>query len=77
MKLLLIISMGFDIATKLFALEKNWDYHETIDQLFICFNKVYDSVTREVLYTIPVEFGVPMKLVGLIEMCLNTTYSKI
>lgn len=28
------------------------------------------------MYTIPIEFGVPMKLVGLIEMCFNETYSK-
>jgi hypothetical protein len=30
-----------------------------------------------VLYTILIEFGVPMKLVRLIEMCLNETYSKV
>jgi hypothetical protein len=29
------------------------------------------------LYNIPIEFGVPMKLVRLIEMCLNETYSKV
>jgi hypothetical protein len=29
------------------------------------------------LYYIPIEFGVPMKLVRLIKMCLNKTYSKI
>jgi hypothetical protein len=34
-------------------------------------------VRREVLYNIIIEFGVPMKLVRLIEMCLNETYSKI
>jgi hypothetical protein len=34
-------------------------------------------VRREVLYNIPIEFGVPMKLVRLIKMCLNETYSKV
>jgi hypothetical protein len=32
---------------------------------------------REVLYSILVEFGVPMKLVWLIEICLNETYNKV
>jgi hypothetical protein len=34
-------------------------------------------VRREVLYNILIEFGVPMKLVRLIRMCLNETYSKV
>jgi hypothetical protein len=29
------------------------------------------------LYTILIEFGVPMNLVRLIKMCLNETYSKV
>jgi hypothetical protein len=38
--------------------------------------KAYDSVRREVLYSILIDFGIPMKLVRLIKMCLNETYSK-
>jgi hypothetical protein len=29
------------------------------------------------LYNILIEFGVPMKLVRLIKMCLNETYNKV
>jgi hypothetical protein len=29
------------------------------------------------LYNILIEFGVPMKLVRLIKMCLNETYGKV
>jgi hypothetical protein len=44
-------------------LEKKWEYNETEHQLSIDFKKAYDSVRREVLYTILTDFGVPMKLV--------------
>jgi hypothetical protein len=54
-----------------------WEYNETVHQLFIDFKKAYDSVRREVLYNILIEFGIPMKLVRLIKMCLNETYSKV
>ena len=34
-------------------------------------------VANEVLYNIQIEFGIPMKLVRLIKMCLNETYSRV
>ena len=39
--------------------------------------KAYDSVRREVLYNILIEFGIPKKLVRLIKMCLTETYSRV
>jgi hypothetical protein len=48
-----------------------------VHRLFIDFKKTYNSVRREVSYNILIEFGVPMKLVRLIKMCLNETYSNI
>jgi hypothetical protein len=48
-----------------------------VHQLFIELNKAYDSVKREVRYNILLEFGIPKKLVRLIKMCLNETYSKV
>jgi hypothetical protein len=47
--------------------------NETVHQFFIDLKKMYDSVRREVLYTILNEVGVPMELVKLIKMCLNET----
>jgi hypothetical protein len=41
------------------------------------FKKTYNSVRREVLYNILIEFEVAMKLVRLIKMCLNETYSEV
>jgi len=58
-------------------LEKKLKYNETVHQLLIDFKKAYDSVRREVFYNILVEFGIPVKLVRLIKMCLNKTYSRI
>jgi hypothetical protein len=46
-------------------------YNGTVHQLFIDFSKAYDSVRREVLYNILIEFGIPRKLVRLIKMSLN------
>jgi len=48
-----------------------------VDQLFIDFKKGYDSVRKEVLYNILIEFGIPRKLVRLIKMCLTETYGRV
>jgi len=48
-----------------------------VHQLFIHFNKAYDSVRWEVLYNILIAFGIPMKLVKLIEMYLNKACSGV
>jgi hypothetical protein len=37
----------------------------------------YDSLMTEVLYNVLVEFEIAMKLVRLIKMCLNETYSEV
>jgi hypothetical protein len=58
-------------------LEKKREYNGTVHQLFINFKKAYYSVRREVLYNILIEFGILRKLVGLIKMCLNETYSRL
>jgi len=54
-------------------LEKKWEYNH----LFIDFKKAYDSVRMEVLYNILIEFGILMKLVRLIKMCLTEMYSRV
>jgi hypothetical protein len=70
MKLLGFISVGFDVTDQLlirfFAFvrywRKKWEYNETVHQQFIDFKKAYDSVRREVVYNILIEFGVPIKM---------------
>ena len=58
-------------------LEKKWEYNEAVHQLFIDFKKAYDTVRREVLYNILIEFGIPTKLVRLIKVCRTETYSRV
>jgi len=38
-----------------------------LEQLFIDFRKAYDSVRREILYHILIEFDIPMILLWLIK----------
>ena len=59
-------------------LEKKWEYNKDVCQLFIDFEKAYDSIKRESLYDILIKFGVPKKkLVRLIKICLDGTQSKV
>jgi len=46
-------------------------------KLFVDFEKAYEAVRREVLYNTLIEFGITMKLVRLIKMCLNETCSRV
>jgi hypothetical protein len=80
-KLLGIINVGFEVTDQLLIRflylsdigEKMgvlWDTTSAIHKL----QEAFDTVRREVLCSI-LEFGVPMKLVRLIEICLNETYS--
>jgi hypothetical protein len=45
--------------------------------MFVISVKLGESVRSKVLCNVPIVFGVPMKLVRLIKMCLNETYSKV
>jgi hypothetical protein len=57
--------------------EKKWEYNEEARQLFVDYKKAYDSVRREVLCNILIEFGIPLTLVKLIKICLYETYSRV
>ena len=48
-------------------LGKTWKYKEAVNQLFTDFKKAYNSVRREILCNILIEFGIPVKLVKLIK----------
>jgi len=48
-----------------------------VHQLFIDFKRAYDSVRRDVLYNILIEFGIVMEMVRLIKIYLTETYSRV
>ena len=56
---------------------KKCEYNKAMHQLFIDFKKAYESVTREDLYNILIEFGIPMKLLRQIKMCLTEPHSSV
>jgi len=58
-------------------LRKKWEYKETVHRLFVDFKKAHYSVRREVLYNILNEFGIPIKLVRIIKICVNETCSRV
>jgi len=58
-------------------LQKNGNTMKQCIGSFVDSRKAYDSVRREVLYYILIEFGIPMKLVRLIKMCLTERYSTV
>jgi len=56
---------------------RKWEYNEAVHQLFVEFKKAHDSVRREALYNILIEYDSLMKLVRLVEMGLNEIYSRV
>ena len=82
-KLLGITSVDFDATTQLLIIysafvkywKKKWEYSEAVHRLFIDLKKAFDSVRREVLYNILIQFGVHMKLLRLIKVCMSEMYS--
>ena len=83
-KIIVVLQCGFrrnmSAANNIFCirqiLEKKWKYKAAGLHMFIEFKKAYDSVRREFLYNILIEFGIPMKLGRLIKMHLNEIYNR-
>jgi hypothetical protein len=48
-----------------------------VHQLLISRRPIYDSLKREVLCSILIQFGIPVKLVRLIKVCLNEIFIEV
>jgi hypothetical protein len=57
------------VGSSLLLLCFGWDFD--VYYVLCDLKKAYDSVRREVLYNILMEFGIPKKLIRLIKMCLT------
>ena len=73
----MLFNFALEYAIQRFQVNQDGLKLNGMHQLFIDFNKAYDSVRREVLYNILIEYGVPKKLVRLVKMCLTETYSRV
>jgi hypothetical protein len=73
-------NITYQLLIRIFAFVRYWRKNgNTMRQniSYSHFKKAYDSVRREVLYNILMEYEVTMKLVRLIKTCLNETYGKV
>jgi sorting nexin-29 len=52
-------------------MDEKWEFSGTVYKLLIDFEKTCDCVRREVLYSIVIEFGIPMKLFRIFKTRLN------
>ena len=59
---LILISTVDHIFSIRQILDKKWECNKEICQVFIDFEKAYDSIKRESLYDILIKFDVPKKL---------------
>ena len=58
-------------------LEKSWEHNLEVHNVFLDFKKAYDCIHREGLYNILLEFGIPKKLVRMVQVCLEGSRSRV
>ena len=57
--------------------EKIWEYNQSVEYLFIDFQKTCDSVHRETLWKCTEEFKIPKKLINMHKTSLQKTRSAV
>ena len=78
----MIINVDFDTTGQLQIIQSAFvkylrKYGNTMNQVLINIKNAYDSITKEVLNNILIEFRIPKKLVRQIKMFLNETHSRV
>jgi hypothetical protein len=57
--------------------EKLWEYNQSVQYLFIDFQKAYDSIHRDALQKCMIEFKIPTKLINMCKTCAQKTRSAV
>ena len=57
--------------------EKLWEYNQSEQYLFIDFQKAYDSIHRDALWTSVKDFKIPTKLINICKTCVQKTRSAV
>lgn len=59
------------------SMERQWEHNSQLHQLFIDFQKAYDSINRNVLWRAMAELGVPDKYIRLARATLHGTRARV
>jgi len=66
---------GRSLTDNIFALriinEKLWEYNQSVQYLFIDFQKAYDSIHGDALGKCMKEFKIPTKLINMCKTCVQ------
>ena len=72
---------GISVIDNIFALkiinEKLWEYNQSVQYLFIDFQKAYYSIHRDTLWKCMQEFKIPTKLINMCKTCIQKTRSAL
>ena len=72
---------GRSVTDNIFALkimnEKLWKYNQSVQYLFIDFQKAYSSINRDTLWKCMEEFKIPTKLIHMCKTCVQDTRSAV
>ena len=72
---------GRSVIDNIFALkiihENVWEYNQSVQYLFIDFQKAYDSIYRDTLWKCMEEFKISKKLINMFKTCVQNIRSAI
>jgi len=58
-------------------MEKHYEYAKDLHMVFVDYKQAYDSVNREQLCEALKTFGIPLKIIKMVQLCNSETYSKV